>query len=146
MDAPPKDDLDMMYYLFLLYGVASILPWDFYVAESDYWNYKLRTVNQTSNETEHHPEIFNNRQIGFGPLMSIFSLVPQLATTVLNAIIGHRFRSNWRIEMGFLVIICVFVLDTALVKVNTDSWQDAFQYITLGSAVLLNIGGGVLAG
>ena len=146
MHAPPRDDLNMTYYLFLLYGVVSILPWDFYVAESDYWNYKLRSVNQTSNKTEHHPEIFNNRQIEFGPLLSIFSLVPQLATTVLNAIIGHRFRSKWRIEMCFLVIICVFVLDTTLVMVNSDSWQDAFQYITLGSAVLLNMSAGVLAG
>lgn len=49
--------------------------------------------------------------------------------------------------IGSLVIILMFFLyNTTLIKVNTDSWQDEFFYITIGSVIVMNVGAAILSG
>lgn len=95
-----------VYILFYLLGMATLLPWNFFITANGvillnltnthsclfyvvlkYWMYKLRDLNQTvSNSTAHLSPL----QLGFTTYLCVTSLVPSTVVLILNAIFGHK--------------------------------------------------------
>ncbi len=90
----------------------------------------------TSNVTDHK---LSQLQIQWGSYLSIASMIPNVTFLLLNAVFGHRFRSKPRLLTALIIIIVLFIFSDVMVKVNTDSWQDAFLGVTLFTVVIINI-------
>lgn len=101
--------------------------------------YKFR--NTTSNST-----VITPIQATFTSDLSFSASIPNTIFLILNAFYGHKIRLNVRMISSLVVVWIFFMYNTALIKVDTDSWQDKFFYITIGSVVIMNIGSAILSG
>jgi equilibrative nucleoside transporter 1/2/3 len=48
VDSGPEDRRKFVYVVFYWLGIGTLLPWNFFITVNDYWNYKLRTVENIS--------------------------------------------------------------------------------------------------
>lgn len=141
MEIPDKHNVVFLIFLYLSIGM--LLPWNFFINVSGYWNYKLRTVNVTSNSTD----IGNNPlQLEFAADLAIAAMVPVVTMLVFNGLIGHKFRMFPRLIVSLLCIIVLFTLTLVMTKVNTDSWQHEFMVLTLVCVGMINAFNGVFQG
>lgn len=101
--------------------------------------YKFRNV--TSNSSEITPT-----QATFTSDLSFSASIPSTMFLILNALYGHKFQLHVRMIGSLVVILIFFACNTALIKINTDDWQDLFFDITILSVVVMNIGTAILSG
>lgn len=94
--------------------------------------YKFRNV--TNNATDELTPI----QAGFTSDLSVSAAVPNTLFLILNAFIGHKIPLKYRMVGSMAFVFLFFIVTTALVEVNTDSWQNEFFVFTLSSVVLMN--------
>lgn len=102
--------------------------------------YKFRNV--TSNSSTEITPI----QATFTSDLSFSASVPNTLFLILNAFYGHRVSLNVRMIGSLLVVLVFFIGNTALIKVNSDKWQDEFFDITIASVVVMNIATAILSG
>jgi equilibrative nucleoside transporter 1/2/3 len=134
----PRDPYNVVYIIFLLLGLAGLLPYNMCINASGYFEYKLRNVNDTSIETP--------LQQQFESYFTAFStgavLIMTFGNTMLVRYIGHTKRLVYS-----LLLVIVFLIPTiALIKVNTDDWQSTFFVLTILNIVALNLCSSVLQG
>lgn len=49
----PEDSYNLVYIIFFLMGIGSLLPWNFFITAKEYWLYKLSNNSHlTSNEEQ----------------------------------------------------------------------------------------------
>ena len=70
----PVDKHKLVYVVFVLLGIGTLLPWNFFISVSAYWWFKYRTVNATFDEFkdlnadgESAFPSFNPMQTAWGP-------------------------------------------------------------------------------
>lgn len=102
--------------------------------------YKFRNV--TSNSTT----IITPIQATFISDLSFAASIPSTTFLILNAFIGHKVPLALRMNGSLLVVFVIFLMNTALIKVNTDQWQDTFFDITIASVVVMNIATAIMTG
>ncbi|XP_057368673.1 equilibrative nucleoside transporter 1-like [Daphnia carinata] len=139
----PVDRYFGVYILFYLLGMATLLPWNFFITANGYWMYKLRDLNTTSSGNTSH---LSPLQLGFTSYLCVTSLVPSTVVLVLNAFVGHKFSFKLRIAGGLLGVVLLFTFTTALVELDTDPWQMSFYFITLVSAFFINVVSSIFQG
>jgi len=145
--AGPEDKHKLVYVVFVLLGVGTLLPWNFFISVSAYWNFKYRSQNETYDEyTTVNEETgrtdfpaFNSMQSGWGPQVSAASMVPNVTIMLLNAVFGHRFRTQPRLLVSLILVIGLFAVTSGLCLVDSDGWQQTFLYVTIASVVFINI-------
>nr|CAH0102251.1 unnamed protein product [Daphnia galeata] len=142
-DFQPRDRYFAVYILFYLLGMATLLPWNFFITANGYWMYKLRDLNTTSFGNASH---LSPLQLGFTSYLCVTSLVPSTVVLVLNAFIGHKFSFKVRIAGGLFGVIFLFTFTTALVELDTDAWQISFYFVTLVSAFFINVVSSIFQG
>jgi len=167
----PVDRFRLVYVVFVMLGIGTLLPWNFFISVFSYWMHKFRTVepvqlsatadadadadvtdaNATANATALTEESgggggLNAMQEGWNPKLSIFSMVPNVTILILNAVFGHRFRTQPRLLVSLILVIILFAFTAGMTMVDSDEWQEAFLYITLASAVLININAAIFQG
>uniref|UniRef100_A0A6G5ABU6 Putative nucleoside transporter n=1 Tax=Rhipicephalus microplus TaxID=6941 RepID=A0A6G5ABU6_RHIMP len=143
MPAPPgpKDPYHFVNFTMFLFGIGSLLPWNFFITADDYWRYKFRDVNASG---EVHTK--SDMQAAFTSYLAIASKAPYILSLVLNTYLSHRIRPAVRIGWPLLGCTLFFVATASLVKVDTDQYQTAFMAATLVIVVLINIFCGFLQG
>lgn len=121
----------------LFFVRTTLLPWNFFITAEEYWQYKFR--NLTSNNSD----ILTPRQIQFQPDLAMCSAIPTTIFLILNAFYSHKwvhhyphcllidvnelnFRISLKLRMvgSIIVILVLFIVTTAFVKVDTDNYQD----------------------
>lgn len=102
--------------------------------------YKFRNV--TSNSTTEITPI----QATFTSDLSFSASVPNTLFLILNAFYGHKIPLKIRMNGSLLIVLIFFMMNTALVEVDTDKWQDQFFDITIASVVVMNIATAILSG
>nr|CAD7572768.1 unnamed protein product [Timema californicum] len=110
---------------------------------SFYWMYKLRNV--TAN-ISHRESGRTELQADFTAYLSVASTIPNTLFLILNSLLSHRISLQLRMVGSLSIIVILFILTTALVEVDTDSWQQIFFFTTLVIVVLLNVASAVLQG
>lgn len=128
----PQDSYCLVYIIFFLMGIGSLLPWNFFITAKLYWYYKLSN-NNSSNE-----EQSSNLSVYFESYLSIASSVPSVLCLILNYVLVNRVSSNVRILSSLFVILFVFVGTTVLVKVDTTDYTTAFFFGTLASVAVIS--------
>lgn len=102
--------------------------------------YKFRNVS--SNSTTEITPI----QATITSDLSFSASIPSTIFLILNACYGHKIRLNVRMIVSLIVVLVFFASNSALIKVDTDKWQDKFFDITIGSVVVMNIAAAILSG
>ena len=138
--------------IFFYLGMCTMLPWNFLISISAFWNYKFRQIgNETLNETF----LINNpvpvpiikptdMQVSFPSYVAIASNVPGAITTLLHSGFGQRVsvstRMGWALSLLFVAFCCLLALSIP----NSDLWQEKFLHLVLMLIVLANVGVNVL--
>lgn len=102
--------------------------------------YKFRNVSSNSS-TDITPI-----QATFTSDLSFSASIPSTMFLILNACYGHKIRLNIRMIGSLIIVLVFFACNSALIKVDTDKWQDEFFDITIGSVVVMNIATAILSG
>ncbi|CAG7706164.1 unnamed protein product [Allacma fusca] len=134
---PPKDRYWAVYLIFYFLGITTLVPWNFFTNADKYWMYKFREL---SNETmDSHGHLTKTHfQASFFSYLSIASNVPSTFAFLANTFLSKWFSSKSRILVSLTLTFFIFVLSTALVQVDTDSWQGDFFILTMVTVVLMN--------
>ncbi|RXM35805.1 Equilibrative nucleoside transporter 3 [Acipenser ruthenus] len=105
----PQDHYNLVYIIFFILGVGSLLPWNFFITAKHYWLYKLTNSSSPSHSSD-------------------LSLHERLLMFNLQT---HRVSSAVRVLSSLAVMLVIFVITTALVKVDTSAVMQEFFMATL---------------
>ncbi|KAA0717568.1 Equilibrative nucleoside transporter 3 [Triplophysa tibetana] len=131
---PPEDSYNMVYFIFFLMGIGSLLPWNFFITAKQYWLYKLSNGSSPSG----HEDTQNDIGDYFESYLAIASTVPSVLCLILNYLLVNRFSSRVRILVSLILILLVFVVTTVLVKVDVSGCRMQFLGGTLVSVALVS--------
>ncbi|XP_033638545.1 equilibrative nucleoside transporter 1-like isoform X2 [Asterias rubens] len=139
----PKDSFNIVYIIFFILGMCSLLPWNMFITANQYFSYKLR--NTTSNYTATLDES-TPLQMMFESYFAVAAMVPNILIMLLNLALQHRICLQVRVVVPLIGMMGLFIVTTILTRVNTDEWQTEFFIICICSIVLINAFGGVFQG
>lgn len=144
----PKDPYKLVYIIFYWLGIGSLLPWNFFIAVNEYWMFKFRDTTRNETLDSEDDDVHKGNSTGYelSPLqlkwasyLSIASMIPNVFFLLLNAVYGHRFKTQPRLLAALIIVIVLFIFSDIMTKTDTDSWQDAFLTVTLVSVVIINV-------
>ncbi|XP_029925984.1 equilibrative nucleoside transporter 3 [Myripristis murdjan] len=138
----PEDSYYLVYIIFFLMGIGSLLPWNFFITAKHYWMYKLSNTSDDSGREEPHSDLSDY----FESYLAISSTVPSVLCMILNYILVNRFSPKVRILSSLFVILLVFVATTVLVKVDVSSRRVEFFTGTLVSVAFVSGASNVFTG
>ncbi|XP_041988324.1 equilibrative nucleoside transporter 3 [Aricia agestis] len=139
----PRDRYRMVYFLFYLFGITSLVPWNFMITANDYWMYKFRDT------TPHNLTIFVRKtqfQTEFTSYLNVATAIPNLIFLVLNSLYGHWVSVKCRLQGSLIVVTLAFLVTTAFVQVDTDEWQNTFFIITMVTVVIMTAASAIFIG
>ncbi|XP_048194921.1 equilibrative nucleoside transporter 3 isoform X2 [Perognathus longimembris pacificus] len=131
----PEDHFNGTYLIFFSMGIGSLLPWNFFITAKEYWAFKFH--NSSSPGSGRDPEdsdILNY----FESYLAIASTVPSLLCLVANFLLVNRAPVHVRVLASLTIMVAVFVVMIALVKVDTSSWTRGFFIVTIVSVVIVS--------
>ncbi|XP_042233130.1 equilibrative nucleoside transporter 1-like isoform X2 [Homarus americanus] len=132
----------VVYGCFLLLGLGTLLPWNFFITAQTYWDYKFRNTSAT-NETMPEP---TELQILYTPMQVCFSQIPNFFFLFINALFSHKIPQRLRLLVSLTLMIIFFSLTTMLTQINTDEWQVGFFILTIIIIILINGSGAIFQG
>lgn len=130
----PKDSYNLVYIIFFLMGIGSLLPWNFFITAKHYWLYKLSNHSLPNKPDEGRSDLSDY----FESYLAIASTVPSVLCLILNYVLVNRLSSRARILSSLVVILLVFVVTTVLVKVDMSSCTMEFFVGTLVSVAVVS--------
>lgn len=156
---PPVDRRNLIYVIFVWLGVGTLLPWNFFITQNSYWNYRFRHITLENEETEtdginitvtatnnNSRSDLSDMQKMWNSKMAVASMIPNVTILILNAIFGHRFKTQPRLLVSLVLVIILFGFTAGMAKVDTDTWQSDFMTLTLVTVVLINLNAAIFQG
>lgn len=138
----PEDSYNLVYIIFFLMGIGSLLPWNVFITAKHYWLYKLSNSSSPAGQEESHNDLSDY----FESYIAIASAIPSVLCLILNYLLVNRFSSQVRILFSLVVILVVFVVTTVLVKVDTSGYRVQFFEGTLASVALVSGASNIFTG
>lgn len=164
----PVDRNKFVYIIFVWLGVGTLLPWNFFITQTSYWNERYRDlscdgINENSYEVDKTEDLIttegsgdtqantsctpnNDMQRMWNSKMAVASMIPNVTMLILNAVFGHRFRTQPRLLVSLILVIVFFAVTAGLTKVDTDTWQNEFMTLTLVTVVCINLNAAIFQG
>ncbi|CAL1300232.1 unnamed protein product [Larinioides sclopetarius] len=118
-----------------LFGITSLLPWNFFIQANDYWMYRFRNVSIPFDPAA---EDKTKLQAIFSSYLAIASKVPYVIFLLVNAYVSNKIQPSKRIQWPLMAMIVLFLFTTAIVFVDTDNSQTAFFAVTITIVVAIN--------
>ncbi|XP_041353732.1 equilibrative nucleoside transporter 3-like isoform X2 [Gigantopelta aegis] len=134
-----------VYFIFLFLGMASLLPWNFFITAKSYFQFKLRNTSIPASEFN-DPDEETNLQILFESYLATSSTITNLTCVFLTAIFVRKIPLKVRMIASLCLVICLFGLTSVLVKLDSNNWQKTFFIVTIASAAVINGGTAILTG
>ncbi|XP_040906525.1 equilibrative nucleoside transporter 3 [Toxotes jaculatrix] len=138
----PEDSYCLVYIIFFLMGIGSLLPWNFFITAKHYWLYKLSNNTHQRSSGDQRTDLSDY----FESYLAIASTVPSVLCLILNYVLVNRLSPNVRILSSLFVILLVFVLTTVLVKVDTSDCTMEFFICTLASVAVVSGASNIFSG
>lgn len=134
----PKDRLNLVYIVFYVLGIGSLLPWNFFITAKDYFEFKLR--NSSIPVKDYKDTRFQTEyQLIFESSIAVASMVPNLIFNFVTALCTQRLPIKLRMTVSTVIILVMFVLTVCFAKDSrTIHWQSGFYAFTIVSVVILN--------
>ncbi|KAM8841840.1 equilibrative nucleoside transporter 1-like isoform 1-T2 [Synchiropus picturatus] len=142
----PRDKYSAVWIIFFTLGLGTLLPWNFFMTATMYFTSRLKEP-QEFNSLDNHTDAMGGRNLleaKFNNVMTLCSMLPLLTCTALNSFLHARVPQKVRVLGSLLVILSVFVVTAALVKVPLEPLP--FFIITMVMIVIINSFGAVLQG
>ncbi|TRY90511.1 hypothetical protein DNTS_002645 [Danionella cerebrum] len=136
----PTDRGFLVGIIFFILGLGTLLPWNFFMTASMYFNERLNT-SEWRNGT-----VSNRKEYYFNNWMTLLSQLPLLVFTLLNSFLYQRVSERVRIGGSLVLILFLFILTAVLVKIPETMDQDTFFSITMATIWFINSFGAVLQG
>uniref|UniRef100_A0A8C6WU76 Solute carrier family 29 member 2 n=1 Tax=Neogobius melanostomus TaxID=47308 RepID=A0A8C6WU76_9GOBI len=125
--------------IFFILGLGTLLPWNFFMTASLYFQRRLNTTELSNNETE-----VVRKEYYFNNWMTLLSQLPLLLFTLLTSFLYQRVSEMVRIAGSLVFILLLFILTAVLVKVPMD--EERFFSVTMATIWFINSFGAVLQG
>ncbi|XP_029962340.1 equilibrative nucleoside transporter 3 [Salarias fasciatus] len=138
----PNDSYCLVYIIFFLMGIGSLLPWNFFITAKHYWLYKLSNGSHHGDEEDLRSDLSDY----FESYLAIASTVPSVLCLMLNYVLVNRLSSNVRILSSLFVILLVFLVTTIMVKVDVSDCRVEFFVGTLASVAVVSGASNLLSG
>ncbi|XP_054717924.1 LOW QUALITY PROTEIN: equilibrative nucleoside transporter 1-like [Uloborus diversus] len=130
----PRDKYNIVYVIFGLFGIATLLPWNFFITANDYWLYKFRdTVSDHCIDNRNKTSL----QAAFTSYITVSNNVPYVTFLVLCTLFSNRFSKMFRVVASLVAMLILFMIITSFVEINTDGWQMWFFTITIIIIILV---------
>lgn len=133
---PVTDRYLIVYGIFLLFGIAVLLPWNIFITATDYFvKFKL-------NDTEHGKNAYYTQNFTF-----IVGLVGQMTNVIMNLVnILATFGGNPKKRIPWTVMLCaiVIVFQIALAIVDSSKWPLTFFILCCVSVFVMYVATGIL--
>ncbi|XP_062319270.1 equilibrative nucleoside transporter 3 [Osmerus eperlanus] len=130
----PEDSYCMVYAIFFLMGIGSLLPWNFFITAKQYWLFKLSNGSDPAGHIEPRSDLSDY----FESYLAIASTVPSVLCLILNYLLINRLSPDVRILSSLFVILVVFIVTTVMVKVDVSACISQFFTGTLASVALVS--------
>ncbi|XP_039525569.1 equilibrative nucleoside transporter 2 [Pimephales promelas] len=134
----PKDRGCLVAVMFFILGLGTLLPWNFFMTASMYFNNRLNTSEWRNGTITTRTEYY------FNNWMTLLSQLPLLLFTLLNSFLYQRISEGIRIAGSLVFILIFFIITAALVKVPME--EDRFFSVTMATIWFINSFGAVLQG
>lgn len=135
---PPKDRLNMVYWIMLLHGIGVLMPWNMFITIAPLYfvNYKMKeNVNGTLVETEYSKQFFS--------YLGICSQLPNLLLNLINIFVDTKGGLNRRIGVSLVIVGISTLITTVFVKIDTSEWVTGFFIFTMITVIILNAANGI---
>lgn len=137
---PPADRGQAVALIIFMLGLGTLLPWNFFMTASQYFNGRLTPANLTSNGTSGG----STKDYNYDSWMALLSQLPLLLFTLLNSFLYQLVKERFRVAFSMVVILLLFSLTAALVQVPMQ--PDTFFSVTMATIWFINMFGAVLQG
>lgn len=127
----PEDRFNIVYFILLLQGVGTLLPWNMFITAHSYFQEKL-----SGTPWEHNFENY----------FAIAAMGPNLLMFFLNTLFKHKFSLQVRMLTSVSIMTLCFILTTVLVLIDSTNWRHLFFYTTIGTIIVININSAVYQG
>uniref|UniRef100_A0A9J7ZDU0 Solute carrier family 29 member 2 n=1 Tax=Cyprinus carpio carpio TaxID=630221 RepID=A0A9J7ZDU0_CYPCA len=134
----PADRGFLVGIIFFILGLGTLLPWNFFMTASMYFNNRLNT-SEWSNGT-----VTTRKEYYFNNWMTLLSQLPLLLFTLLNSFLYQWISEKMRIAGSLVFILLLFILTAVLVKIPME--EDRFFSVTMATIWFINSFGAVLQG
>ncbi|KAK5848634.1 hypothetical protein PBY51_006231 [Eleginops maclovinus] len=134
----PQDRGCLVGICFFILGLGTLLPWNFFMTASLYFQARLNTTEFSNSTTVVRTEYY------FNNWMTLLSQLPLLLFTLLNSFLYQRISGAVRIAGSLVFILLLFILTAVLVKVPME--EDRFFSVTMATIWFINSFGAVLQG
>nr|XP_046231893.1 equilibrative nucleoside transporter 2-like [Scatophagus argus] len=138
--SPPADRGQAVALIIFVLGLGTLLPWNFFMTASQYFNKRLTLSNVSSNGTSGGA----TRDYNYDSWMALLSQLPLLLFTLLNSFLYQWVRERLRVAFSLVVIFILFSLTAALVRVPMQ--PDTFFSVTMATIWFINTFSAVLQG
>ncbi|XP_076442348.1 equilibrative nucleoside transporter 3-like isoform X3 [Babylonia areolata] len=133
----PKDRFNLVFIIFLYLGVATLLPWNFFITAKHYFDFKFRNTSLPDDVPYNVGNVTTDMQKNIESYLSIMSMASNLIFITLAMIFVRNVSINVRMLISLLPIIAIFITTVVFVVIDTDSWQQGFFWLTLVSAAFM---------
>ncbi|KAL1006221.1 hypothetical protein UPYG_G00069430 [Umbra pygmaea] len=141
----PEDKNNLVWLIFFILGLATLLPWNFFMTATMYFTSRLRDPYQSSgNDTDKEEDNRSLLEAKFNNVMTLCAMVPLLVFSCLNSVLHQRIPQKFRIMGSLAVIFAVFLLTAILVKIEMAPLP--FFMMTMIKIVIINSFGAILQG
>ncbi|XP_062282441.1 equilibrative nucleoside transporter 2-like [Scomber scombrus] len=137
---PPADRGQAVGIIIFILGLGTLLPWNFFITASQYFNGRLTQPNVTSNGTSG----VTTKNYNYDSWMALLSQLPLLMFTLLNSFLYQLVKERLRVAFSLITIFFLFCLTAALVQVEMK--PDTFFSVTMATIWFINMCGAVLQG
>ncbi|XP_028998961.1 equilibrative nucleoside transporter 2 [Betta splendens] len=134
----PQDRGCLVGIIFFILGLGTLLPWNFFMTASLYFQGRLNTTEWVNNTQVVRKEYY------FNNWMTLLSQLPLLLFTLLNSFLYQRISEAVRVAGSLVFILLLFILTAVLVKVPME--EDLFFSVTMATIWFINSFGAVLQG
>lgn len=134
----PRDRGCLVGIIFFILGLGTLLPWNFFMTASLYFQGRLNTTEWSNGTTVVRKEYY------FNNWMTLLSQLPLLLFTLLNSFLYQRISEMMRIAGSLVFMLLLFILTAVLVKVPME--EDTFFSVTMATIWFINSFGAVLQG
>ncbi|XP_061626099.1 equilibrative nucleoside transporter 2-like isoform X3 [Phyllopteryx taeniolatus] len=120
----PADRGNMVAAIIFMLGLGTLLPWNFFITASQYFNQRLKTSGETVKE------------YNYDSWMVLLSQLPLLLFTLLNSFFYQWVWEGVRVATSLVAILLLFSLTAALVEVHMT--PDTFFSVTMATIWFIN--------
>lgn len=124
-DEIPRDKAGFIWCGFIILGITTLVPWNSFVTDTDYWMYKFHNVTNPS-QTER-----TKLQTFFESYLTIASTLATVIATVAISLFGRRFQQKSLINVPLSIVFVMFIVTTILAILDTDKVQYVFLGLTI---------------